>query len=145
MEVEIARIHPDARLPEYKTEGAACFDIESIEEVILEPGEIKRIKTGLVIKTPPGFFLAVAPRSSTFKAGIDFPNSFGIFDPDYSGPEDELTPIVRNFTPEKIKIEKFQRIAQAFLVENPKIQWKEITKGQLGDKSRGGVGSTGKK
>ena len=145
MEVKISRIHPDVRLPEYKTEGAACFDIESIEDMTVEPGEVKRVHTGLVIKTPPGFLLAVAPRSSTHKMGLDFPNSFGIFDPDYCGPDDELTPQVRNFTHEQVQIEKNQRIGQAFLVEIPKVQWKEVSKKDLGNKSRGGIGSTGKK
>ena len=145
MEIEIARIHPDARLPEYKTDGAACFDIEAIEETVINPGEVVRVRTGLVIKTPKGMLLAVAPRSSTFKAGIDFPNSFGIFDPDYCGPEDELTPLVRNFTNKPVTIEKHQRIAQAFLVEIPRVIWREVEKSELGEKSRGGVGSTGHK
>lgn len=144
MEIEIARIHPDARLPEYKTAGAACFDIEAIEDTTVLPGEITRIHTGLVIKTPPGYLLAVAPRSSTHKQGLDFPNSFGIFDPDYCGPADELTPQVRNFTNKPVTVEKYQRIGQAFLVQIPRVSWKEVEPSALGNISRGGIGSTGK-
>ncbi len=143
MQIEICRIHPDARLPEYKTTGAACFDIESIEDIEIKPGEIKKIRTGLVIKTPKDYLLAVAPRSSAHKYGIDFPNSFGIFDPDYSGKEDELTPLVRNFTDKTVKIEKYHRIGQAFLVQIPKVSWKEVDIVNLSQMSRGGVGSTG--
>jgi len=145
MEVEIARIDPDARLPEYKTDGATCFDLESIEERLIAPGGIALLRTGLVVKTPPGYFLAIAPRSSLHKIGLDKPHSFGILDPDYSGPEDELRLLVRNFTDQPVKVEKYQRLAQGFFNPVPKITWKEIPASALGQSSRGGFGSTGTK
>ncbi len=144
MEVEICRVHPDARLPEYKTDGAACFDLESIEDIVIQPGELKLIRSGLVFKTPPGYFLCIAPRSSLAKQGLAMPHSFGILDPDYSGPEDEMRILVRNFTVEPVAVEKHQRLAQGYFAEAPRAQWKEIAKDALETKSRGGFGSTGK-
>jgi len=143
MEVEICRIHPNAVIPEYKTAGAACFDIAIIEERIIQPGEIALLRTGLVVRTPPGYFFALAPRSSLHKVGLDKPHAFGILDPDYSGPNDEVRILVRNFTKKPITVEKYQRLAQGYFNQVPKIQWREVDKKSLGSASRGGFGSTG--
>ena len=111
----------------------------------IQPGEVKFIKSGLVFKIPAGYFLAIAPRSSACKTGLEMPHSFGILDSDYCGREDELKIALKNTTDEPVKIEKYERIAQGYLAKAPKITWKEIGSKELGDKSRGGFGSTGKK
>ena len=143
MEVEIVRLNPDARIPEYKTAGAACFDLEAVEDVTVEPGEIKFIDTGLVFRVSVGHFLCIAPRSSLNKHGLDMPHSFGVLDPDYCGPEDEAKFLVRNFTDKPVEIKKYQRLAQGYIAAAPRVSWKEISKEELGDGSRGGYGSTG--
>lgn len=143
MEVEICRIHPEAVLPDYKTAGAACFDIAVIESRVIKPGEIVLLRTGLVVRTPPGYFLAIAPRSSLHKLGLDMPHSFGILDPDYCGPEDELKVMVRNFRRSPVSLKKHQRLAQGFFVLSPRVSWKEVKIEALGKESRDGFGSTG--
>ncbi|QQG49965.1 MAG: dUTP diphosphatase [Candidatus Berkelbacteria bacterium] len=145
MEVEICRIDPEAHLPEYKTAGAACFDLETIEEKTLAPGEIANLRTGLVMRVPSGYVLILQPRSSSPRHGYHMPHGVGIVDSDYSGPDDELFLQVRNFTDTPISIEKHQRMAQGYIAPLPKIEWKEISRDALGQKSRGGFGSTGKK
>lgn len=143
MEVEICRIHPDAALPEYMTAGAACFDIPIIEDYLLEPGEVKDLRTGLVFRLPAGFALIVQPRSSSPKHGYHFPHSIGVIDSDYCGPTDELFLRVRNFSDKTVELTKGQRVAQGYITELPKIVFKEITQKNLGGISRGGFGSTG--
>jgi len=143
MKVKISRIHPDAQLPEYKSVGAACFDLATIENRVIKPGEVVYLRTGLVVQTPPGHFLAIAPRSSLHKLGLDQPHSFGILDPDFSGPEDELKLVIRNFSTKPVKVEKYQRLSQGFFAEVPKVVWQEIDSTELGQTSRGGFGSTG--
>jgi dUTP pyrophosphatase len=145
MEVKIARINPDAHLPEYKTEGAGCFDIEAIENQVIQPGETILMGTGLVVQVPEGYFLAIAPRSSLAKTGLEMPHSFGILDSDYCGPEDEMKILLKNVTDKPVKLEKYQRVAQGYLNAVPKVIWKEITRTELKRQSRGGYGSTGKK
>jgi dUTP pyrophosphatase len=145
MVVEIARLHPDARLPEYKTPGAACFDLETIEEVTLPPGEVTDVRTGLVFRIPAGHVLIVQPRSSSPRLGYIMPHSVGIIDSDYCGPEDELFLRLKNVTDRPIVFEKHQRVVQAYVAPIPSIKFKEITKSELGKKSRGGFGSTGHK
>lgn len=144
MRVKITRIHPDARLPKYHSNGAAAFDIETIEEFTLKPGEVKLFRTGLVFQVPEGYFLQIAPRSSLPKNGLDQPNSIGVLDPDYCGPEDELRLVVRNFTDKEVKVEKYQRLMQGIFIEIPKIEWEEIDEKELKGKTRGGFGTTGK-
>lgn len=143
MEVEICRINPDARLPEYKTEGSGCFDIETIEDKVIEPGETVMLSTGLVFRTPPGYFLAVAPRSSSGKKGLTMPHSIGVLDSDYRGTEDELRLLMRNSTDKPIKVEKYQRLAQGWFTQAPRARWKEIDLEEIKEASRGGFGSTG--
>lgn len=145
MEIEICRIHPDARLPEYKTAGAACFDLTTIEEATIKPGEMKLLRTGLVFRVPAGYFLCIAPRSSMPKHGLAMPHSIGVLDPDYSGIDDEAKILVRNVTDKPVHIEKYQRLAQAYIAEAPKVTWKELSKKELSSESRGGYGSTGHK
>ena len=64
MEVGITRIRDDVDLPEYKTKGAACFDIACAEDITIKPNEIVYLPTGLVVQTPYGHALIMAPRSS---------------------------------------------------------------------------------
>jgi len=144
MQIEISRIDKRAKLPQYYTGGAACFDLATIEDSEIKPREVAKLRTGLVIKTPPGYFLAIIPRSSTHKLGLDAPNSIGVLDPDYSGPEDEIRLIFRNFTDETVRVSAGQRLAQGCLIQTPKVEWKEVDAKELGENSRGGIGSTGK-
>jgi dUTP pyrophosphatase len=61
--VKIKRLHPDAVIPRYAHEFDAGFDLVAIEDVVIEPGETKLVRTGLAISLPPGYELQVRPRS----------------------------------------------------------------------------------
>ncbi|MBI4948503.1 dUTP diphosphatase [Candidatus Berkelbacteria bacterium] len=143
MDVQIHRINSDANIPKYQTEGAACFDLEVIEDVTIEPSSIAYLPTGLVFVIPKGYYMAVVPRSSTPKTGLSIANSPGTVDSDYCGATDEVKIIVQNNTNKPVKVEKYQRIAQAMILPVPKIKFVEISKDKLSSKSRGGFGSTG--
>jgi dUTP pyrophosphatase len=143
MVVKISRINKDSRLPEYKTQGAACFDIEIVEEKTIPAGEISLLKTGLVIQVPANYLLVIAPRSSLYKLGLDMPHSLGILDPDYCGVGDELKILVRNFTDKSVHVKKYQRLAQGFFCRSPRVKWQQVDKSFLKDTNRGGFGSTG--
>lgn len=45
--IEIELAHPDAKLPFSADEGSSGFDLFSVEEVTLQPGERKIVPTGL--------------------------------------------------------------------------------------------------
>lgn len=70
-------------------------------------------------------------------------NGIGIIDSDYCGDNDEILFAAFNFTKKAVAIEKGTRVAQLILVKFAKADIKEVR--SLGNKDRGGFGSTGKK
>ncbi len=140
--VDILRVHPDALIPEYKTPGACAFDLAPVETATLQPGEIKGLRSGLVIKVPAGYTLLVAARSSTpKKLGLTIPQAVGIVDNDYCGPTDELLLVLYNFTDKPVTVEKGQRVCQGLFVPIALAQFRETESHNATD--RGGWGSTG--
>ena len=128
---------------EYKTPGACAFDMPVSEEKTIAPGEYALVETGVVIATPPGYVLMLAPRSSTFKNfGLMFVNSFGIIDQDYCGDNDTIKCAVINMKKESITLQPGDRIAQAMFVPVERAEFEVVTSMNTSD--RGGFGTTGK-
>src|SRR5919108_5220624 len=99
MRVRITRLDPTLPLPLYATGGAAGFDLAAASDVEVPPREIRLVGTGLVMKVPEGYFLAIFARSSTpIKRGLIVSNGVGVLDSDYCGPADELKIQVWNIT-----------------------------------------------
>lgn len=131
-------------LPAYETAGAAGADLRAnlVDRgvVVLEPGEIALIPTGLKLAIPNGFEVQVRPRSGlALKHGISLPNSPGTIDSDYRGP---LGLIVQNGGRVRFDITHGMRIAQ--MVVAPVVQAR-FELGDLDETTRGagGFGSTG--
>ncbi len=143
MEVRIKRVDPTLPMPEYQTEGAAAFDIYSRIDAVVQPGEIERIPSNLVVETPKGYFLLLALRSSTpkKKPGLVVPHGIGIVDSDYRGPEDEVLIQVQNLGGEPLIIERGERFAQGAFVKIDQAEFSELQ--EVASDSRGGFGSTG--
>lgn len=142
MKVNIKRILPDAQLPTYGTKDAAGFDIYAAEDISIQPKQLARIRSGLIIESPAGYFLAIMPRSSTpRKMGLMFPHSIGIIDPDYSGPNDEILIQVYNFTDQVSQVKTGDRIAQGMFLPMQQVTWDETE--NLTNETRGGFGSSG--
>lgn len=140
--VDILKTHPDALIPEYKTTGACAFDLAPIEDALIAPGEIVRLRTGLVICVPVGYVLLVAARSSLPKKhGLCVPHGVGIVDNDYCGPTDELLLQLLNFTDKPVEVKKGERLAQGMIVPFERVAFAEVA--DLASPSRGGYGSTG--
>ena len=143
MEVKIKRLDKSLPLPEYQTSGSAGFDLYARKTTKILPKEIKLVPGNFVIKTPPGYMLAVVNRSSTPKRkGLMLPNGVGVIDSDYCGPDDELGILMYNFKDEEVIVEKGERIAQAIFIKVEQAGWEEID--EMENKNRGGFGSTGK-
>lgn len=118
------------------------IDLRAAETVMLQKGEFRLIHLGVAMKLPEGFEAHIAPRSSTFKNWkILQTNSVGVIDSSYCGKDDWWKLPV--YATEDVTIEKGSRIAQFRILENqPKINFVEEA---LGEKNRGGFGSTGTK
>ena len=101
------------------------------------------IDLGVCMELPRGYEAHLAPRSSTPKNfGIVCANSFGIIDNSFCGDND-----VWKFAALAIRdttIHVNDRICQFRLVKNqPKVKLIKVKR--LGNKDRGGYGSTGKR
>lgn len=143
MHVKITRLDKTLPLPQYHTAGSAAFDFYARETIVIPPKEISRIPTGLIIASPPGYFLAIVPRSSTpQKKGLTVPNGIGVIDSDYCGPQDEIQILVYNFTDVSTTVSKGERIAQGMFLKVEQSEWEETE--QTAEISRGGFGSTDK-
>lgn len=144
MEVLIKRLDKSLPLPQYHTSGSAAFDLSARVETIIEPKQIARIPSGLIIGTPTGYVLTLAARSSlAAKKGLMLANGIGTIDSDYCGPNDEILISVYNFSDKVVTVEKGERIAQGMFLKIEQGEWKEVE--EVAEKSRGGFGSTGEK
>lgn len=142
MKVKIKKLHQEAKMPTYATDGAACFDLYAAEACYLGWGEREtndRFKTGLAFDIPEGHVMLVYSRSGHgFKEGATLVNSVGVIDSDYRG---EVS--VKMNKP--IKAGVGDRIAQAMIIPVERVSF-ELTD-ELTDTERGsgGFGSSGLK
>lgn len=119
------------------------IDLRAAERVEMKKGDYYLIRLGVGMILPAGYEALVLPRSSTpNKFGIMLANSCGVIDNSYSGDTDEW-----RFPAVALRdtvIEKGDRIAQFRILENqPRITFETVP--HLKNKSRGGIGSTGKR
>ncbi len=76
----------DRDIPRYQTPGAAAFDLAAAADLVVAPGQLALVPTGLVFAVPDGHFLAIVARSSLPKRGLIVANGLGVLDSDYRGP-----------------------------------------------------------
>ena len=117
-ELAFQRLDPDAVLPERAHPGDAGFDLRSIEDVEVGPGERAMVRTGLAVAIPDGYAGLVLPRSGLASLhGLTLANAPGLIDSGYRG---EVICSVVNLDPhESVKIARGDRIAQLVVVEVP--------------------------
>jgi dUTP pyrophosphatase len=144
MKVSIKKLHPDAVIPKYATEGSAGFDLTALEDVTLSPGDTKLIKTGLAVAVPVGYELQVRPRSGTsLKTPLRVANAPGTVDSDYRG---EVCVIITHsgaVSGEQV-VKKGDRIAQGVVCPIIQVEFVETTDLSATERGSGGFGSTGK-
>ena len=131
-------------VPKYATSGSSGLDLSAdVEgEVVLMPGEIKLISSGIYISIPEGYEAEIRPRSGlALKHGISLVNTPGTIDSDYRG---LLSLIMINHGKETFKIKRGERIAQMVLKEviRASIEVKDSLDDTL--RSAGGFGHTGR-
>lgn len=149
MKIKIKRLHPDAIIPTYGTEGASGFDLYAVEDVPLYPGQTNTIGTGLAFEVEPGYELQIRPRSGlSLKTALRVANSPGTVDSDYRG---EVKIIMQNTKPfnyytaeeDLIVIKKGERIAQGVICPVIKVEFDVTDELQETERGEGGFGSTG--
>jgi dUTP pyrophosphatase len=140
--VRLYRRDPHVNAPAYQTPGAAGFDLAASADLVVQPGGVALVPTGLVIELPRGHFLGVFARSSTpLKRGLMVANGVGVVDSDYCGPDDEIKIEVFNFTASAVTIRRGDRLAQGVIIPYVRAEWRELEAPD--SPTRGGFGATG--
>ena len=135
--------HGDLKLPKYETAGSAGLDLTAAidEDIILKPGEITLVKTGLAIALEKGYEAQIRPRSGlALKKGITVLNSPGTVDSDYRG---EVCAILINHSKVDFTIKRGERIAQMVIARHEQAEITLVEELDDTDRGEGGFGSTG--
>ncbi len=138
MELRIKRISPQARLPLYQHAGDAGLDLFSCLDLVLAPGEIRPVPTGIKVAIPEGFVGLVWDKSGISLKGVH--RFAGVIDAGYRG---EIRVVMANLGKEPFVITAGMKIAQLLVQPVETVSVTEVE--ELDDTSRGekGFGSSG--
>ena len=143
VELRVARLHQDARLPARARPGDAGLDLYAAEPASIAPGERASVGTGIAVAIPEGQAGLVLPRSGlAARHGITLPNAPGLIDAGYRG---ELRVLLLNTDPSgSFEVAPGDRIAQ--LVVTPVAEAVPVEVEALEETARGlaGFGSSGR-
>lgn len=132
----------DLPLPVRKTAHAAGYDLAAADRVVIQPGEVGLVPTGLKAYMEQGEFLALAVRSSlAVKRRLMLANGLGVIDADYvDNPENEghIMVALYNGSSAMVVVEQGERVAQGIFLRYA------VVEGDAAEGARtGGFGSTG--
>lgn len=131
------------RMPERSTAVSAGYDFFNPEEVEIQAGQIKYVKTGIKAAFPEGEMLMLCNRSSNpKKKGLVLANGVGIVDADYYNNPDnegEIAFAFMNITAQPVVIEAGDKLGQGIFVK-----FGVVDDDNAEGSRTGGFGSTGK-
>ena len=135
----------DFQMPERTTQKSAGYDFCLPEDVVLEPGKLQLVPTGVKAYMQDDEYLGMHIRSSmAVKKRIMLVNNVGIIDADYYNNEDNEGHIMLallNMGSEPVALPKGERVAQGifynYLVADGDAETEKEVRG-------GGFGSTSK-
>tara|TARA_B110000259_G_C14021473_1_gene403216 strand:+ start:2748 stop:3254 length:507 start_codon:yes stop_codon:yes gene_type:complete len=168
--MNVFKVNEKAELPDYATEGSACFDIKACisngqrlksfnafnkemsvvvkgvggnpDAFQLPPGIRVLVPTGLIFDIPKGHVMKMYIRSGqALKKGLIMANGVGIIDSDYV---EESFMMLENVSDSMALVANGERIAQCLIEKTTRMKISEVTEkpGQKTDRE-GGFGSTG--
>ncbi|MDQ3724296.1 MAG: dUTP diphosphatase [Actinomycetota bacterium] len=143
MQLPVAKLKEDARLPTRAHEGDAGLDLYACESAHIGPGERWSVGTGVGVEIPEGHAGFVLPRSGLARDhGIALVNSPGLIDSGYRG---ELRVLLLNTDPaETFRVEPGDRIAQLVLTPIATPEVAEVPTLTESMRGGGGFGSSGR-
>ena len=148
MKVNIKKLHEDAIIPSYATDGDACFDLTCVS--VEKHGDLFiQYNTGLAMEIPDGYVGLIFPRSSVTKKSMMLKNSVGIIDSGYRG---EISFRYHRFKnevlgmsiPSKNIYEVGDRVGQMMIIPRPEIELNEVDELSDSERGTGGYGSSGR-
>jgi len=144
MKIRFKKLSENAKMPTYGSEFAAGADLYAAhdEDIVIEPGQVVPVHTGVAVEIPEGYVGLVFARSGlATKRGLAPANKVGVIDADYRG---EIIVALRNETADTQTVAAGDRIAQMVITPFIAAEYEEAE--ELSDTVRGagGFGSTGK-
>ena len=133
----------DAQPPSYANIGDAGADVRAAESMVIHPGGVGIVSTGISVSIPAGYEIQIRPRSGlAAKNGISVLNTPGTIDSGYRG---EIKVILVNHGSSPFTIRKGDRIAQMVANEVPRMIFSRVESfpEEIGGRGTGGFGSTG--
>lgn len=146
MNINIIKVHPDAKTPTYAHDADGCFDLYAVENAeinskLLIPSNAV-IRTGLAFEVPEGYVMLVFSRSGMgIKQNLRLSNCVGVID---SGYHNEVLISLQNDHNGTRTIKAGDRIAQAMVIPRPKVDFTEIDDFVTNKRESGGFGGSGR-
>ena len=145
MELQVKKLHPEAKLPTRGSAQAAGYDLYACldgERREIPPHSTVAIPTGLCIAIPDGYFAAVFARSGlAAKEGLRPANCVGVCDSDYRG---EYLVMLHNDTDQPRSVSDGDRVAQMVVLPYLPVTFTEVAALDETERGAGGFGSTGR-
>lgn len=142
MNIKIKKLHPDAVIPTYATNGAACFDLHSIWECFIRHENSVPIPIGLAFEIPVGHVMLIFSRSGHgFAHNVRLSNCVGVIDSDYRG--EVMVKLHKDESGSPMEVRKGDRIAQAMIIPIKQVDFSVVDELSETDRGEGGFGSTG--
>lgn len=144
MRIPFRRLQEDARLPAQAHAGDAGYDLCSVDEVRLAPGERALVRTGISVAIPEGYAGLVLPRSGlAVRHGVSLVNTPGLIDSGYRG--EIQVPLINHDRDESFEVTPGMRIAQIVFVRAAEADFVEVDllEDSLDGRGEGGFGSSG--
>jgi dUTP pyrophosphatase len=142
--VRVTLLPHAAGAPAYETEHAAGMDLRAaIEgELVLDPGRVAPVPTGIRIEIPPGYEGQVRGRSGlALRHAVGVPNAPGTIDADYRG---EVTVLLVNWGTEPYTVRRGDRIAQLVIAAVARARLEIAESLTETARGAGGFGHTGR-
>ena len=98
-------------MPSAAYEEAAGLDLRIDRDLVLQPGQVEKVSTGVAVDIPAGYVGLVFPRSSC--SGWALENTVGVIDRDYTG---VIFAKLKNTSNEAVQFWRGDRILQLVLV-----------------------------
>jgi dUTP pyrophosphatase len=125
------------------TDGAAGMDLHAAvgSDMVIHPGDVGLVPTGLEMAIPRGFEGQIRPRSGlAVKHSICVPNAPATIDSDYRG---EIRVPLINLGRTPFTVSRGMRIAQLVIAPVVRVTWDEVTQLPPTARGSGGFGHSG--
>jgi dUTP pyrophosphatase len=143
VELRIARLRAEARLPSRAHDGDAGLDLYAADAATIGPGERATVATGIAVEIPAGHAGLVLPRSGlAARHGIALVNAPGLIDSGYRGEVRVL--LLNTDRSEPFDVASGDRIAQLVLTPVAEAEVVEVADVAATARGEGGFGSSGR-